>query len=154
MRVFLLSIYDVTQSGGLSTYVHNLANEYSSSGDTSTIITPAHSEKPINKIVQTFGKIAYLINKRFGLEAYYRISAWCVWKELSKLLDAKTPTLLHFQDAVCAKYVIDRLPKPSTVKGVTTLLTLHGDLTNMNLSDSIVSSGTPAHAYSFELEKS
>lgn len=65
MRIFLLSIYDVTKSGGLSTYVKNIAAEYARQGDEVEIITPVHSRKTIYRFAQLLGKALFVFNRRF-----------------------------------------------------------------------------------------
>lgn len=149
MKVFLLSIYDVSKSGGLSTYVQNLANAYQKDGDHSVIITPNNPWGIIYSIAIFIAKALYVLNKRYGLNLYYYILGRIIFLEFIKQYDPNYPSLLHFQDVLSLHYVSSFLKKP-----IPKILTLHGDLTNMNLSDKIISYESTWYTYSYFLEKS
>ncbi|MDD5213796.1 MAG: glycosyltransferase family 4 protein [Candidatus Gracilibacteria bacterium] len=146
-KIFVITIYDINKSGGLSTYVKNLNNLYLSNGVNSEIVTPYSINSIFNLFIIFISKIIYLINNNKGINLYYFILSKIIYKQISN--KNINNTIFHFQDVVSLYYISKYLSK-NNLK----ILTLHGDLTNMNLSDKIVKNNSKGYDYSLFIEKS
>lgn len=146
-KIFVITIYDINKSWGLSTYVKNINNLYLSNWIKSEIITPYSTNSILNSFIILFSKIIYLLNNNLWINLYYFVLSKIIYKQISKInLD---DVIFHFQDVV-SLYYLSRYLSFTNFK----ILTLHWDLTNMNLSDKIVKTYSKWYNYSLFIEKS
>lgn len=146
-KIFVITIYDINKSWGLSTYVKNINNLYLSNWIKSEIITPYSTNSILNSFIILFSKIIYLLNNNLWINLYYFILSKIIYKQISKInLD---DVIFHFQDVV-SLYYLSRHLSATNLK----ILTLHWDLTNMNLSDKIVKTYSKWYNHSLFIEKS
>lgn len=146
-KIFVITIYDINKSWWLSTYVKNLNNLYLSNWVNSEIVTPYSINSIFNLFIIFISKIIYLINNNKWINLYYFILSKIIYKQISN--KNINNTIFHFQDVVSLYYISKYLSK-NNLK----ILTLHWDLTNMNLSDKIVKNNSKWYDYSLFIEKS
>lgn len=146
-KILVITIYDITKSWWLSTYVKNLNNLYLSNGIQSEIITPYENINFLDKSMIFFTKIIYILNNNIGLNFYYLILASVIRK---KIMNTHTEDVIfHFQDVVSLYYIHN-----NSLFNSKNVLTLHWDITNMNLSDRIINYNSKGYFYSLYIERS
>ena len=145
-NIYLISIFNVDRSWGLSTYTHNLQSLYKKKWHKSITVTPYTGTWLQNLLISIWlltTKFIYLLNKTIWLKCYYKA---CVFSIKHQLKNIKTEDVVfHFQDVVALRYSDYSQPTQN-------LLTLHWDISNMNLSDKIVKKNSSAFKYVYQLE--
>lgn len=150
MKVFLISIFDISKSWGLSTYVKSVNNLLLENDINSDIITPFTNNRIYSYIFNSLiliSKIIYVLNNNLWLKLYYRILSKSIYFQIKNLNYMEV--IFHFQDVVSC-YYINYFLKNIDIHNV---LTLHWDLTNMNLSDWIIKTNSKWEKYSLFIEK-
>lgn len=149
-KIYLTTIYNIDKSWWLSTYVKNLNNLYNNNWIQSKIITPYNQigfKNFLYNFLLNFSKWVFLINRFMGLKLYYYLLSKIIYISLKKE-NINENCILHFQDVVSLFY-LSKFLKLDNKK----ILTLHWDLTNMNLSDKIAINNSDAYKYSLDIEK-
>ncbi len=144
MRILLVSIYDVARSGGLSSHVAELLEGLRDRGHDVSVATPHTECQPLTRrLVLDAPRIPM---RWFGTErAYLHFLAWSrklLRRGIRARLGGADIGAIHAQDPVAALAALDAVSATAEVAGRPRIvLTVHGDIANMAVSDGAIRPG-------------